>query len=82
MGGQGSVVCIAGPAGIGKTRLADEAVAMARRRRVEVVSVFCESRTSDVPFLVAAALLRDAARTFETPRRRPPRSVPARGDGG
>lgn len=60
MSGRGTVVSVAGPPGIGKTRLVDEAVALARHRGVEVFTVFCESHTSDVPFLVAAGLLRDA----------------------
>jgi class 3 adenylate cyclase len=53
MSGRGCVVRIAGPAGIGKTRLAGEAVAMAHSRGVDAFSVFCEAHASDVPFLVA-----------------------------
>jgi adenylate cyclase len=60
-GGRGSVVCVAGPAGIGKTRLVSEAVRLAIGRDVEVFSTFCESHTSDVAFHVVAPLLRDAA---------------------
>ncbi|ORA14907.1 AAA family ATPase [Mycobacterium arosiense] len=62
MSGRGCVVCVVGPAGIGKTRLTDEAITLADRRGIVVSSVFCESHASDVPFLVAAGLLREAAR--------------------
>ncbi|OJZ69044.1 cyclase [Mycobacterium paraffinicum] len=65
MNGRGCVVCVAGPPGIGKTRLADEAIALALRRGVEVVTVFCESHTSDVPFVAAAGLLRAGLRITE-----------------
>ena len=58
MGGRGSVVAVAGPAGIGKTRLVGEAVALAKSRSVEVFSTFCESHATDVPFRVVARLLR------------------------
>ena len=50
---------MAGPAGIGKSRLVGEAAAMARRRGVEVFSTFCESQASGVPFHVVARLFRD-----------------------
>jgi hypothetical protein len=56
--GRGSVVALAGPAGIGKTRLAREAVQLAQSRGVEVFSTFCESHATDVPFRVVARLLR------------------------
>jgi class 3 adenylate cyclase len=61
MGGRGSVVELAGPAGRGKTRLAGEAARLAQRRGVEVFSTFCESHAPDVPFRVAARLLRAMA---------------------
>jgi RecA/RadA recombinase len=65
MSGRGCVLRIAGPAGIGKTRLAGEAVAMAHSRGVDAFSVFCEAHASDIPFLVATGLLREATRITE-----------------
>ena len=59
--GQGCVVGVVGPAGIGKSRLVAETAALARSREIEVFSTYCESHTSDIPFLVAARLLRDVA---------------------
>jgi adenylate cyclase len=59
--GHGCVIGVAGPAGIGKTRLVGETVALAKSRGVEVFSAFCESHTREIPFHVATRLLRDAA---------------------
>ncbi|WP_371744008.1 AAA family ATPase [Mycobacterium sp. DL592] len=60
VGGQGGVVRIAGPPGIGKSRLAREAAALAARRGIEVRWTFCESHTAEVPFHAVAQLLRAA----------------------
>jgi len=56
--GHGAVVGVAGPPGIGKSRLVREVSVMAATRGVEVFTAFCESHTSDVPFHVVARLLR------------------------
>ena len=58
--GQGGVVSVVGPPGIGKSRLVREVSAMADTRGVEVFTATCESRTSQVPFHAVARLLRSA----------------------
>src|SRR6478609_9418031 len=58
VGGHGCVIGVAGPAGIGKSRLVRETMALAKSRGVEVFSAFCESHTREIPFHVVARLLR------------------------
>ena len=58
--GHGGVIGVVGAPGIGKSRLVREAVAIARRRNVEVFTTFCESHAADVSFRVVARLLRAA----------------------
>jgi class 3 adenylate cyclase len=58
--GHGAVVAVAGPPGIGKSRLVREVASIALRRDVEVFTVYCESHTSKVPFHAVARLLRAA----------------------
>ena len=58
--GDGAVVGVVGPAGIGKSRLARELAVMAGERGVNVFTTFCESHTSQVPFQVISRLLRAA----------------------
>ena len=65
IGGHGAVAGVVGPPGIGKSRLVHETVEMARSRGIAVFSTFCESLGRDVPFQVAARLLRDAAGTTD-----------------
>jgi class 3 adenylate cyclase len=58
--GHGAVVGVVGSPGIGKSRLVREVSAMAAARGVEVLTAFCESHTSQVPFHAVARLLRTA----------------------
>ena len=58
IGGAGCVVHVIGPPGIGKSRLAFETAALAADRDVDVVTTFCESHATDIPFHAVARLLR------------------------
>ncbi|OBI91837.1 adenylate/guanylate cyclase domain-containing protein [Mycobacterium sp. 1245805.9] len=58
IGGNGGVVGVTGPPGIGKSRVAREVAALAAGRGVEVYWAFCESHARDISFGVVARLLR------------------------
>ncbi|MFZ0834521.1 MAG: AAA family ATPase, partial [Mycobacterium sp.] len=56
--GAGCVVNVVGPPGIGKSRLTQEAAALAADRGMDVITTHCESHATDIPFHAVARLLR------------------------
>ena len=60
IGGAGCVIGVVGPPGIGKSRTVRESAALAKSRGMDVITVYCESHTSDIPFHAVTGLLRAA----------------------
>jgi adenylate cyclase len=56
--GNGCVVGVAGPPGIGKSRIVREIASRATDAGFEMFTAHCESHTTDVPFHAAAGLVR------------------------
>jgi class 3 adenylate cyclase/RecA/RadA recombinase len=63
--GNGRVVGVVGPPGIGKSRIVGETAALAMRQGVAVFTTYCESHTTDIAFLAVAGLLHAALGTSE-----------------
>jgi hypothetical protein len=63
--GNGRVVGVVGPPGIGKSRIVRETAALAMRDGVAVFTTYCESHTTDIAFRAVAGLLRAALGTSE-----------------
>jgi class 3 adenylate cyclase len=68
IGGNGRVVGLIGPAGIGKSRFCRELVKIAQSSGMATFSTSCESHTSEVPFGVVSRLLRDVLRISDDER--------------
>ncbi|MEB3068657.1 ATP-binding protein [[Mycobacterium] vasticus] len=58
--GTGCIVGVAGPPGIGKSRIVREVGVLARSHGVEVFAAYCESHAREIPLYAATSLLRSA----------------------
>jgi predicted ATPase len=65
--GQGTLVLIAGEPGIGKTRLAEELLRLARQRECVVLTGRCHDMADAPPFIPFAEMLDQACRTVPSP---------------
>ncbi|MCV7198060.1 ATP-binding protein [Mycobacterium angelicum] len=63
--GQGCVVGVTAPPGIGKSRICRELIKVAQARGVAVFSTFCESHARAIAFTAIARLVRDRLRLNE-----------------
>ena len=67
--GNGSIVGLVGPPGIGKSRIVRELTSLAKDAGAEVFATYCESHTTDLPFHAAAGLLRSTTGLRRSGRR-------------
>jgi class 3 adenylate cyclase len=67
--GHGAVVTVAGPPGIGKSRVAREIAALAAGRGVEIYWAFCESHARDVAFHAVTRCWPTSSPSPRAPRR-------------
>ena len=58
--GAGCLIGVVGPPGIGKSRTVRESMTLAKSRGMDVITTYCESHTSDIPFHAVTGLLRAA----------------------